>query len=327
MAKLCPFAKARPAAPPEADALNALDDEAHARCVAYVRAHARGRREGLFGPGSVSWEMYREPATLLAGLSAVLLQMAHPSIAAGVSQHSTFADDLRGRAMRTSGALYRLVFGTLDDALAVTRRLHRVHRRVWGHVTEGDGGEYRANDPELLRWVAATVTVAGEQAFEAFVRPLTEAERERAWDEMLVANAAVGIEPGSFPPDRAAFAVWYRAELESPRLVVGPTARRVVEAISKRPLIYGPFDELLAAGFLPPAWRDAYGLRWDGARQRRFDAVVRALRAAVAATPAPYRYAVAWHQAQARLGRATSQWSRALEALGRRWELPTGLPA
>ena len=108
MGKVLLYTRSRPPQPPEAAAQNARDDEAHARCVSFVRANARGEVEGLFGPDSVSWAMYREPATLFAGLSAVMLQMAHPAIAAGVSQHSTFAEDLRGRAARTSAALYRL---------------------------------------------------------------------------------------------------------------------------------------------------------------------------------------------------------------------------
>lgn len=317
--------------PPEAAAQNALDDAAHARCVAYVRANARGAVEGLFGPDSLSWVMYREPATLFAGLSAVMLQMAHPAIAAGVSQHSTFAEDLRGRALRTSGALYRLVFGTLDDALAISHGLHHMHRRVWGRVDEGDHRAYRANDQHLLRWVAATVTVAGEQAFQSLVRPLTDAERDRSYREMQVANAAVGVAPESLPGDRHAFEAWYERELQNPALEVSPTARRVAEAIARRPLFFGPFDELLTAGFLPPAWRDAYGFRWGRARQRQFDLVLRGLRGAVAMSPTPYRYVVAWHQAMARVerhrGEGTARWTRALDAVGRRWQLPTGLRA
>jgi uncharacterized protein (DUF2236 family) len=331
MGKVLLYTRSRPPQPPEAAAQNARDDEAHARCVSFVRANARGEVEGLFGPDSVSWAMYREPATLFAGLSAVMLQMAHPAIAAGVSQHSTFAEDLRGRAARTSAALYRLVFGTLDDALDISRGLHRMHSRVWGRVDAADRGAYRANDQTLLRWVAATVTVAGEQAFEALVRPLTDAERDRSYREMQLANAAVGVAPESLPGDRVAFDGWYARELQSPALAVGPTARNVAAAIERSALFFGPFDALLTAGFLPPAWREAYGFRWGRARQAQFDAALRGLRGAVALSPAPYRYVVAWHQATARVARhrgaSTGRYTRALDALGRRWRLPTGLGA
>lgn len=321
----------RPPMPEGAHAQNLLDDGVFARCQEYVRAHARGPVEGLFGPGSVSWAMYREPVTVLGGLSAVLLQMAHPAIAAGVAQHSTFAEDVAGRAMRTSSALYDLVFGPLDAATAVSRRLHGMHRRVWGRVDEGPerGHVYRANDQSLMRWVAATMTMCGEAAFELFVRPLTDDERERGMREMLVANAAVGVAPESLPEARADFEAWYREELRSPALTVGSAARRVVETLSHAPVIYGPFDAMLAAGFLPPAWREAYGFRWGRAERRRFEAMAAGVRAATRLTPAPYRYVVAWHQAQARLqragGREPSPWSRALDAVGARWDVPTAL--
>lgn len=323
--------KHRPAAPPDGAAQNALDDEVSARCVAFAREHARGAVEGLYGPESLSWEMYREPATLLAGLSAVLLQMAHPRVAAGVSQHSSFAEDVLGRAKRTSAALYQLVFCPLDGALAVTHRLHRVHRRVWGRVLDPDvgvaGGEYRANDQPLLAWVSATAAVAGFRAFEAFVRPLTDADRARAHREMRVGSASVGVLPEAIGDSYDDFMRRYEAALDGPELQVGASARAIADVLFGR--LLGPFEELMTAGFLPPRWRDAYCIRWDGPRQRRFDAVVSGVRAAVRATPAPYGYVVAWHQAQARLARARgetpSRWARALDRAARRWELPTGL--
>jgi uncharacterized protein (DUF2236 family) len=314
-------------------ATRAAEDEAHTRCVAYVKTHARGEVEGLFGPDSLAWEMYREVVTPVSFLSAVLMQMAHPAIAAGVAQHSNFVEDLMGRAFRTSASFYGLLFGALEDVLAGTRKLHAMHRALRGRVTDRDvpgaGETYRANDQTLLRWVASTVTVAGRASFEAFVRPLTAAEREESHRGMILANAAVGVLPDALPDTAAGFEAWYQGVVDGSELVVGETARRVVANLRERPLLYGPLDELATAAFLPPRWREAFGFRWGDAEERRFERAVQAIRWGLRATPAPYRYVIAWHQADARVRRArgerVSPWARAVDGVGRRWRLPTAL--
>lgn len=309
------------------------DDANFRRCVEYVHAHAAGLAEGVYGPDSVAWLMYREPATLLAGHAAVLMQMAHPAIAAGVGQHSTFRTDVLGRARATSAALYQLVFGTLDESLAVTRRLYNIHCRVRGRVEDqgvpGAGERYRANAQPLLQWVSVTTTVAGTQAFEAFIRPLTRAEKDRSYRETLTAQATVGVLPETLPPTWEAFERWYDDALTSRDLAVGETARGIADALFRNPVLLGPMERVLTVGFLPPAWREAYGFRWNRAREREFELVVGTIRRTVALAPEPYRYTVAWHQAQMRLQRARgetpSRWARVLNRVSRQWALPTAL--
>jgi uncharacterized protein (DUF2236 family) len=45
---------------------------------------------GLFGPGSVAWRINAESVLLLGGGRALLMQAAHPLVAAGVADHSDF---------------------------------------------------------------------------------------------------------------------------------------------------------------------------------------------------------------------------------------------
>jgi uncharacterized protein (DUF2236 family) len=56
---------------------------------------------GLTGPGSVTWRVCRERVVPLGGLSALLLQLAHPLVAAGVAEHSSFRADPAKRLMLT----------------------------------------------------------------------------------------------------------------------------------------------------------------------------------------------------------------------------------
>src|SRR5262249_60078713 len=80
---------------------------------------------------------------LLAGWGrAILLQLAHPLVAQGVADHSTFADARWGRAIRlrhTLRAMLALTFGTPEDAAAAVDGINRIHDRVHGRLAETAG--------------------------------------------------------------------------------------------------------------------------------------------------------------------------------------------
>src|SRR5690606_341973 len=119
-------------------------DEAHLeRGLARVRATAADPVAGIFGPQSLTWRVDREAILFLGAGRALLLQLAHPWVAAAVSQHSVVAIDPIGRFRRTFEITYTAVFGTVDQALGVARRLHRRHAAVEG-VLQEDIGPYRA---------------------------------------------------------------------------------------------------------------------------------------------------------------------------------------
>jgi len=168
-----------------------------------VDARMRGAREGLFGPESLTWSVLRETALLFGGPRALLLQLAHPAIAAGIAQHSAIATDQLGRSVRTFGAIYALCFGDRESALRVVRAVRRRHEVVVG--TTDRGAPYRAMDPELLLWVYATLFDATVRMFEMFVRPLQSDERQRLYDEGKVMQIAFGVPPDRILPSVVAF--------------------------------------------------------------------------------------------------------------------------
>ncbi|HEY7969320.1 MAG TPA: oxygenase MpaB family protein, partial [Candidatus Limnocylindrales bacterium] len=104
---------------------------------------------GLYGPGSEAWAFNREAMLLLgAGPRALLLQLAHPQVAAGVADHSDFRSDPWARLRGTLRSYLRIVYGTGTAARAEIRRLNGLHRTITGPT-------YRARDPELSLWVHA----------------------------------------------------------------------------------------------------------------------------------------------------------------------------
>jgi hypothetical protein len=103
----------------------AVGREDFERQLEVVRALAPGEMEGVFGPDSLTWRIDREALTFLGAGRALLLQLAHPWVAAAIAEHSKTIDDPIGRFHRTFAVVFTMVFGTLDQALSAARALHR----------------------------------------------------------------------------------------------------------------------------------------------------------------------------------------------------------
>src|SRR5712692_5605447 len=121
------------------------------RELTLVRSAAVSGPAGIFGPDSLAWRINREAAIFFAAGRALLLQLAHPWVAAAISQHSRTLTDPIGRFHRTFNVAFTIVFGTTGQALAAARRLHRRHAGISGVLMEssgafGAGSQYQAND-------------------------------------------------------------------------------------------------------------------------------------------------------------------------------------
>src|SRR4030081_2124382 len=107
-------------------------------------------RPGLFEEDSITRRVNRENILLLGGGRALLMQIAHPKVAAGVDEHSDFRSHPIRRLRRTIRMTMAIVFGDRETALTAARAVNQVHAKV-----RGTG--YRALDPDLLLWVHATL--------------------------------------------------------------------------------------------------------------------------------------------------------------------------
>lgn len=113
---------------------------------------------GLLGPGSASWAVIAEPAAIVGGIRALLVQLLHPLAMAGVAEHSAFREDPLGRLRRTAWYVTATTYGPMAEVLAVARAVRRVHGGVEG--TGPDGSPYQASDPRLLSWVGMALTAS-----------------------------------------------------------------------------------------------------------------------------------------------------------------------
>src|SRR5437764_184160 len=104
-----------------------------------IRARVTSPLAGVFGPSSVTWRMNREAILFLAAGRALLLQLAHPWVAAAVADHSKALSDPIARFHRTFKVVFKMVFGTVDQAFAAARSLHRRHESITGVLPETVG--------------------------------------------------------------------------------------------------------------------------------------------------------------------------------------------
>ena len=250
--------------------------------------------EGVYGPGTVTWRVNRENAILLAGASAALLQLAHPKVGEGVADHSDFDEDPAGRLKRTFAIVDAIVFGDAATAVEAALDVRELHHDVVGSLNDATGPfeedeGYRANDPDLLLWVHATLIDQALVGYEAYVGDLTAADRERYWQQSKRFGRLMGIPEDRFPESVDDFYAYYERTLEE-EIAVGDTARELRDALLTRFRGADDFMRFLAASTMPAPARDAFGFRWRRSDERRFDRVTSAVNAALPVLPARIRF-------------------------------------
>ena len=241
---------------------------------------------------TVSWRVLAEPIVFVGGGRALLLQVAHPKVAAGVEQHSSYASDPWARLFRTVDVMTKLSFGSPEVSAAQARLLDKMHQRVVGTTSTGEA--YDARDPDLLLWVWATLVDTALLCYERVFTPLTSAERDRYYEEWKLVAHACGAPEGGCPPTWDDFEA-YVARTISAHLEVTPEARRVAHATMVPPLPW-PLrvvatrpHQLATAGLLPERIRVQLGMAWSDRSERRLDRFFAVVGALMRCTPRAIR--------------------------------------
>jgi uncharacterized protein (DUF2236 family) len=227
---------------------------------------------GLFGPGSTAWRLHREPALLIGGLRALMVQALHPLAMAAVADFSDYRSDVWGRYARTTNYVVTTIFGTTRQAHAVGGRVREVHRPMRGV----DAVTGRAYDPELLIWVHVVLLDSFVAAYERFVRPLTAADRDRYAAEMVAQAELVGLERDVVPASWDAVQ-GFLAKLRGD-LLCTPAAQQAAETVLHPPLPAWRRPFWAVAGRAATSILPDYALELYGLRHRPLvDAVLRPL--------------------------------------------------
>jgi uncharacterized protein (DUF2236 family) len=249
-------------------------------------------------PGSVTWARAGDPRLLLAAGYALLLQVSHPTVGAGVSEHSRFRLDPWGRLLRTLDYSYTMVYGGPRAAGEMGRRIRAMHSRIRGALP--DGRPYHALEPDAYAWVHATLAEAIVRAHATFGRPLAPGEREQFWREWRALGRLLGIGEDDLPRSWERFGPYFEQVVDR-RLERTPAAADVLAALARPAppaevaLVRGLWSVgrlpaghllcLITVGLLPPLMRGRLELRWSQPQELELRATAAALRAMTPVMP------------------------------------------
>lgn len=248
---------------------------------------------GLFGPRSAVWRVDREVLILAGGTCALLMQLAHPSVAAGVEQHSDFRTDPFARLRRTLTATFDVVFGSTARAERAIRRMNAIHSVVRGSVPE-TGEAYFARDPRLLLWVHATLIDTALRVHDRYVSPLTDADAQRYYAESAEIAIRLGVPEAALPDTLHGLREVMAEMMGSGEVRVSPTARSLAPSVLY-PTRFPPgfiwdVGHLVSMSVMPAELRRGYGLGWSPARERGMGRAAAAVRLALPFVPPPLRF-------------------------------------
>lgn len=230
---------------------------------------------GLFRPDGWLRRISGEPSVLFGGARALLLEVAHPLVAAGVADHSDFERDPFGRLQRTLAAVTALAFASREEALAAARGVTRSHETVRGTLDVATGPfaagvAYHGRDPDLVLWVWATLVDTALAVYRDFVGPIDAAALAEYHRDQRAMALLLGAPPDRTPGDAASFRDWFDDVVASDTLTVGKAARAIATSVLATPgADRGPVP-LVTAALLPERLRHAFGLPWNFERETAY---------------------------------------------------------
>lgn len=256
---------------------------------------------------TISQRINAERIVLFGWSRAILLQLAHPLVAAGVADHSSIRQGAFVAARRlhhTVRAMTRLTFGSARQHAETVDAIMAIHRRVHGHLRQdvgpwSAGTPYSAEDPALVTWVHGTLLESLPLVYEQLVAPMTRGDRDAYCREAATVARELGA--GADVPESWSDLESYMTRMHaSGRIVVGPDAAALAAAVLSPP--FGPVvaparhaNRLITTALLPETLRTQYGLRWGASELRACERWVGVLRAGRAMAP---RWLREWPEAR-----------------------------
>jgi uncharacterized protein (DUF2236 family) len=249
--------------------------------VAPQTGHTGGMGAPPIVKGTAAWKYFGDfRAGLLAG-QVLLLQVAHPVVAAGVRDFSNYTEDPWTRLMRTAASLSIYIYGGPAGAKFEADRLRELHKEFRG--TQADGRRYSALNPHAYAWVHATLVKVPVDTQRFFGTPMSAGELAEYYAQMCDVGRMLGVRSQDLPPDWPAFERYYEEMVagfgsnetietlfETIRTVKNPS-RLLPERLWLRLRRHQNSAQLfLIRGTLPPEFRDRLGLQWTVKDQRRF---------------------------------------------------------
>lgn len=253
----------------------------------------------------MAWRVDREVLILAGGTCALLMQLAHPAVAAAVAQHSDFREDPFARLRRTLRASFEVVFGSTPCAERAIARMNAIHSVVRGEIPES-GTAYFARDPALLLWVHATLIDTALRVYDRYVHPLTDADAQLYYAESHQIATRLGVPASALPQSLVELRADMARRISSGEVAVTPTALSLAPFVlyptSFPPRFVWDVAHLISMSVMPAELRRGYGIGWSHARQRSMERAASVVRAVLPVMPAPLRFVPQYRSALRRIG-------------------------
>lgn len=253
-------------------------------------------------PGSITWTRAADARNLIVAGYALVLQVAHPTVGAGVGQHSDYRAHPWERLLRTLDLTSALIYSEPAVAASVAREVRARHTTIKG--VRPDGRRYHALEPQAYSWVWASLFGSIVAAHERFGEPLRDDQRERFWEEWRPLGRLLGVRERDLPATLTGFDAYWQ-HMVSDVLEDNETVHGVIASLGSPPVpsvlrhaapawrigtLPGARALRLATiGMLPAVLRLRFGLSWTFAQECELRAICAASRRLSALTPRPLR--------------------------------------
>ncbi len=236
-------------------------------------------------PGSVTWHHASDARIMAASAYALMLQVAHPTVGAGVSEYSNFRAEPWQRLLRTLDFTTVMVYGGPEAAHSMGSRVREMHKHLKG--TKPDGERYHALEPDAYAWVHATLADAIVKGCANFARPIPEERLEDFWLEWKRVGRLLGVRDRDLPGTWAEFGPYFdetvnetlertasvddvlatlAAPVHPPLRGVGP-----LWPVLRMPAVRAM--RTVTPGLMSDRLRARLGLPWTSAQEREFRAI------------------------------------------------------
>lgn len=237
-------------------------------------------------PGGVTWRMASDIRLMAGAGYALMLQVSHPVVGAGVSEHSNFRADPWGRLLRTLDFTTSMVYGGPELAWQTGRRVRGMHKQIKGELPNGE--PYHSLEPEAYAWVHATLADSIVRSHLRFVGHVPDRDVETFWADWRRVGRLLGVRVRDLPERWDEFLTYFDRMVRE-RLEPTDSVADVLEALAAPPppAVRGVSDTLWKAlrvpaargvklgtvGLMSPALRRKLGLSWSRAEHLELRAV------------------------------------------------------
>lgn len=213
-----------------------------------------------------------------AGAANVIMQLSRPGVGYGVVESKVDSGNLLKhpwkRARTTFQYLAVAIIGSPQDRAVFREAVNTAHRHV--RSAPDSPVRYNAFDRDLQMWVAACLFVGLEDTYQLLRGEMTTEQSEQFYRSAWTLGTTLQVTEDQWPSTRAEFDVyWAQAcgQVAMDERVRGYLSDllnlRMINPVLGLP--FRPLLKFLTVGFLAPVFREAMGVRWSDAEQRRFE--------------------------------------------------------